>query len=142
MVKVIIHKSSKRSSVGITISNETNGTSTFPFIRKIDPDGICANTALRVGMRVWSVNGLRCYNKDDTNAKLKRAPGTCHIEAQLVDDEVGRAAVAATSISPAARRGRGVIRSLTPKKWKLPSLRSSKSLGGVDLVRAETGDMA
>jgi len=77
---VTVYKPNKRAFVGISIANEsirnlaTSTTNTVvPMIRKVDPKGLCAHSALRPGMIVLSINGLKCYTKDDVKAKMRRA---------------------------------------------------------------------
>lgn len=149
-VKVVIQKSSKSSKLGLKLGNETTGgQATVPVIVHIDADGLCANTALQVGMRIWSVNGLRCYNKEDTMTKLKRAKTACHIEAEQImvleegDNE------AHMNNARSSSRGRSIVRSLSPKKW-LPSFQRRNSKGSAaaataaeaPLLPAQGGDFA
>jgi hypothetical protein len=83
VVKAVIQKPSQRASVGLTIVDEPMGNGkSVPAISKIDARGLCANTPLKVGMRIRSVNGLQCYSKDDTMVKLKRAKATVYMEAE------------------------------------------------------------
>lgn len=146
-IKVVIQKSNKRSSVGLSVTNETiHGTHTFPVIDAIESPGLCSNTALQVGMRIWSVNGLVCYTKEDTLTKLKRAKGTCHIEAQMVDLELEANNNNHGTINTARGSSpkRGVARTLSPKNW-LPALQkriTTNNSEKAELIPTESGESA
>jgi hypothetical protein len=86
---VTIQKPNKRASVGISIANEvlpnksTDTTDTIiPVIRKVDPKGLCAQSRLRPGMQILSINGLKCYTKEDSKKKIKRATAMVQFQVQ------------------------------------------------------------
>ncbi|CAB9512650.1 expressed unknown protein [Seminavis robusta] len=75
LTTVVINKPSQEAKVGLGITNKhTEYGTTVPLISNIAADGPCAQSALRVGMRMLSVNGIGCRGQHDTIAMLRVAP--------------------------------------------------------------------
>lgn len=80
LVTVRLVKLKKGTKIGIGLRGvRTTSQADVPMISSIEPNGLSANTSLKVGMRILAVNGVHCVGQKDTLAKLGATQGVLKI---------------------------------------------------------------
>lgn len=76
-VSVTVTKPSQDARVGVGIKEKFG----VPVINSIREDGLVANTDLKIGMQIYSINGAHCSGKESALAMLRVTEGTIKIDA-------------------------------------------------------------
>lgn len=80
VVEAVVHKESPETQLGIGLTDVEGKV----YISKISPDGLFANSHLKTGQRVVSIDGSTPLNKNTSIKHLKASSGEIHV---LTEDD-------------------------------------------------------
>ena len=80
-VSVSVTTRSNNEKLGLTIKKKSCEKYTYIQVNSIDPGSLFGGTALRSGMFLYSINGVKCKSYEHGRSLLKDTEGSMHIMA-------------------------------------------------------------